>query len=53
MLYRNEAVYKFRTEFLYANIEKFYKLASYSEMMLKFWEWDFSKFIKGDNNNDK
>lgn len=44
---RNEWVYRKQLEFITDwGYESFDALPSYSEMMLKFWVWDITKFIK-------
>lgn len=46
MLYRNDKVYEYHMNLLHNNPNQYENLADYREMMAKWWEWDFTKFIK-------
>ena len=47
LLYRNYRVYKYREGFIKNNnLDLYSRLPDYNEMMCKWWEWDFDKFVK-------
>jgi len=44
-LYRNEKVYRYRTNILHENIDLYNTLPEYKVMMNNFWVWPLSKFL--------
>lgn len=47
MLARNQWVYRVRLEMLFGDFDRYQRLASYSEMMRRFWVWDVAAFDRG------
>lgn len=51
MLFRNEAVYRFRVRVLNEDYANYSKLPNYKDMVYKYWYvWDFERF-KAENEN--
>ena len=46
LLIRVQKVYEYRVHLIWNDFDTYRKLPSYDEMVLKFWIWDFDKFIK-------
>lgn len=45
---RVDKVYQYRVHLIWNDFDTYLKLPSFDEMVLKFWVWDFDKFIKED-----
>lgn len=52
-LKRNDCVYKFRMKILNESYDKYLLLPDYEKMMYHpWWEWNFEKLFREENNNE-
>ena len=52
LLIRNMWVYEYRTNLIWSDFDKYKKLPSYNDMVLKYWyKYNFDDFLKEETND--